>query len=170
MLKFLDYRLDAINIQKWSDVYTTTEQAFVSGLLSRLPLGSGQYVAFVPSPTASRARRGQGPFVSVGGTNRDKRGSFILVGGSNRDKRPAQPFGLLFRLEPPTEIKGPPFVPVGASNRDKTPWPPYPLSSPLDRVIQLTCSCCSWLGRGEFFLISSPHLWRSLIPPSIHRC
>ena len=58
--------------------------------------------------------------------------------------------GLLSRLEPPTGIKG-------------------PLPSPPAWAIQLTCSCCSWLGRGEFFLISSPHLWRSLILPSIHR-
>ena len=68
------------------------------------------------------------------------------------------PRSLLSRLDPPTGIKGPPFVPVGVSNRDKTPWPPYPLPSPPARAIQLTCSCCSWLGREEFLLISSPHL------------
>ena len=34
---------------------TTTEQVFVPGHLSRLPLGPGQKVAFVPGPTASRA-------------------------------------------------------------------------------------------------------------------
>ena len=68
------------------------------------------------------------------------------------------PRSLLSWLEPPTGIKGPPFVPVGASNRNKTLWPPYPLSSPPARAIQFTCSCCSWLGREEFLLISSPHL------------
>ena len=57
-----------------------------------------------------------------------------------------------------------PFIPVGATNRDKRVWPPYPLPSPSARAIQLTCSCCFWLGRGEFLLISSPHLWKSLIP------
>ena len=34
---------------------TTTEQTFVPGHLSRLSLGPGQNVAFVPGPTASRA-------------------------------------------------------------------------------------------------------------------
>ena len=57
--------------------------------------------------------------------------------------------GLLSRLEAPTETKWWPFIPVGGSNRDKTLWPPYPLPSPPARAIQLTCSCCSWLGRGE---------------------
>ena len=76
--------------------------------------------------------------------------------------------GLLSRLDPPTGIKGHPFVPVGASNRDKRPCAPYPLPSPPARAIQLTCFLCSWLGIEEFLLISSPHLWRSLIPrPSI---
>ena len=39
-------------------IFTTTEQAFVSGHLSRLPLGPGQKVAFVPGPKASRASGG----------------------------------------------------------------------------------------------------------------
>ena len=55
---------------------TTTEQAFVPGHLSRLPLGPGQKVAFVPGPTASQVSGGgQGPFVPGGATNQDKRGS-----------------------------------------------------------------------------------------------
>ena len=97
--------------------------------------------------------------------------------------------GLFSRLETPSGTKGGafypgwwPFVPVGATNRDKRPpfyfgWclqpgqnslaPLSPSFSPA-RAIQLTCSCCSWLEREEFLLISSPHLWRSLIPcPSI---
>ena len=41
---------------------TTTKQAFLPGHLSRLPLGPGQKVAFVPGPTASRASRGTGVF------------------------------------------------------------------------------------------------------------
>ena len=76
--------------------------------------------------------------------------------------------GLLSRLDPPTGTKCPHFVLVGVSNWDKRPWPPYPLPSPPARAIQLTCFLCSWLGIEEFLLISSPHLWRSLIPrPSI---
>ena len=82
---------------------------------------------------------------SGGGRGKGIRGPrpFVPVGDTNRDKRG-------------------PFVPVGVSNRDKTPWPPYHLPSPLARAIQLTCSCCSWLGRGEFLLISSPYLWKDL--------
>ena len=72
-------------------------------------------MAFVPGPTASRASGGgQGPFV--------------LVGGSNRDKRVCGPF---VPLEPPTGTKGPPFVPVGVSNWDKRPLSPPP---PLARL------------------------------------
>ena len=37
------------------DLITATEQVFVPGHLSRLFLGSGQKMAFVPGPTASRA-------------------------------------------------------------------------------------------------------------------
>ena len=72
--------------------------------------------------------RGLKSFVPVRDTNRYKRlrGPFVPVGGTNRDKRVA-------------------FYPT--TNRDKTPWPPYPLPSPPARAIQLTCSCCSWLGR-----------------------
>ena len=40
------------------NLITTTEQAFVAGHVSRLPLGPGQKVAFVPGPTASQASRG----------------------------------------------------------------------------------------------------------------
>ena len=54
-------------------INTTTKQAFVPDHLSRQPLGPGQYVAFIPGPTASQASGGQWPFVLVGGTNRDKR-------------------------------------------------------------------------------------------------
>ena len=42
--------------------YTTTEQPFVPGHLSWLPLGPGQKVAFVPGPTASRASGGTDAF------------------------------------------------------------------------------------------------------------
>ena len=41
-------------------ILTTTEHAFVPGHLSRLTLGPGQKVAFVPGPTASRASGGGG--------------------------------------------------------------------------------------------------------------
>ena len=46
-----------------------------------------------------------------------------------------------------------PLVSVGASNWDKTLPPPYPFLPPPARAIQLICSCCSWLGWGEFKLI-----------------
>ena len=42
--------------------YTTKEQVFIPGHLSRLPLGPGQKVAFVPGPMASRASGGIGAF------------------------------------------------------------------------------------------------------------
>ena len=77
---------------------------------------------------------------------------------------------LLSRLEPPTEIKGPPFLPVGVSNRDKTPWPPDPLPSPPSRAIQVTCSCCSWLGRGEscsFLHHICENLWFPVHPSTL---
>ena len=47
-------------------------------------------MAFVPGPTASRASGGQGPFVPVGDTNRDKRPAypFVPVVSTNRDKMP----------------------------------------------------------------------------------
>ena len=66
---------------KWDSVParlvdTTTEYDFVPGHFSRQFLGPGQYVAFVPGPTASRA--------SGGGEDR----------------------GLLSRLVPPTGTKG----------------------------------------------------------------
>ena len=60
---------------------------------------------------------GQGTFVPVGGTNRDKRVAFYPGWWLH-------PRSLLSRLEPPTGIKGPPFVPVGISNRDKRPLSP----------------------------------------------
>ena len=51
-------------IEKYSNNYTftTTEYAFVPGHLSRLPLGPGQKVAFIPGPKASRASEGQWTF------------------------------------------------------------------------------------------------------------
>ena len=55
---------------------TTTEQAFVPGHLSRLPLRPGQNMAFIPGPMASWASGGQGPFIPVGATNRDQRPPF----------------------------------------------------------------------------------------------
>ena len=46
--------------------------------------------------------------------------------------------------------------------------PLYPSLSPRPSHSAHLFSCCSWLGIEEFLLISSPHLWRSLIPrPSI---
>ena len=92
-----------LHLRPW--IHTTTEQAFVPGHLSRLPLGPEQKVAFVPGPTASQASgedRGllsrveaptgtkegpfEGPFVPVGGSTRDKRPNpFIPVGNTNPD-------------------------------------------------------------------------------------
>ena len=98
---------------------TTTEYAFVPGHLSRLPLGPGQKVSFVPGPKASRASGGDmgllsrlevptrtkgPPFVPVCGSTRDKRpNSFIPVGNTNPDKRVT----LLSWLVAPTRTKGP---------------------------------------------------------------
>ena len=45
-------------------VFSTTEQVFVPSHLSRLPLGPGQKMAFVPGPTASRASGGDGGLLS----------------------------------------------------------------------------------------------------------
>ena len=58
--------------------HTTTQQVSVLGHLSRLPLGPGQKVAFVPDSTASRASGGYGSFVPGGATNLDKRETFLL--------------------------------------------------------------------------------------------
>jgi len=49
---------DSIQLESDLTYPTTTEQAFVPSHLSRLSLGPGQKVAFVPGPTASRASRG----------------------------------------------------------------------------------------------------------------
>ena len=108
----------------------------------------------------SRGGRGKGirgprSFVPVGATNRDKRGAFLSRFVAPTGTKVAQHF---VPVEASNRDKRPPFVPVGVSNRDKTPWPSYPLPFPPARAIQLTCSCCSWLGREEFLLISSPHL------------
>ena len=93
-------------------------------------------MAFVPGPTASRASGGQGPFVPVGGTNRDKRVAFYpgwwqRPGQKARtafcpgwSHQPGSKATLLSRLVPPTGIKDPHFVPVGVSNRDKRPLSP----------------------------------------------
>ena len=55
------------------DLGTPTEQAFGTSHLSQLPLDPGSKSALVPGPTASRGSvGGQGPFVPVGATNRDK--------------------------------------------------------------------------------------------------
>ena len=66
--------------------------------------------------------------------------------------QPGQKGGLLFRLAPTgTKLLGP-LIPFPLP-------PPEPFSSLVSYYF--------WLGR-EFLLISSPHLWRSLIPrPSI---
>ena len=70
-------------------------------------------MAFVPSPTTSRASGKDMGFLSrLEAPTGAKGWPFIPVGGSNRDKR----------------LSGP-FVPVGASNRDKRP-----LSPPLARL------------------------------------
>ena len=45
--------------------------------------------------------------------------------------------------------------------KDLAPFP-LPPPEPFSSLV----SCCSRLGREEFLLISSPHLWRSLIPRS----
>ena len=125
------------------NLITTTEQAFVAGHVSRLPLGPGQKVAFVPGPTASQ--------VSGGGT-----GAFCL-GWSHQPGPKAPllsrlvsptgtkgPHSLLSRLEPPTGTKGlGPLIPF-----------PHPPPEPFSSLV----SCCSRLGREEFLLISSPHL------------
>ena len=155
-------------------------------------------MAFVPSPTVSRASGGQGPFVPVGATNRDKSLPFFpffsisllqnrplfqaICPGSlwARDNRwllsrlvdptgTKGPRTLLSRLEPPTGTKGPPFDLVGVSNRDKRPWPPYPLPSPPARAIQLTCFLL-FLARERGILA---HFFTTFVKifdsPSIHR-
>ena len=77
-MKYIEWHSDGSDEEGFQKVSnTTTKQAFVPGHLSWQPLGPGQLVAFVPGPTASRASGGgQGPFVLVGGTNRDKRPPF----------------------------------------------------------------------------------------------
>ena len=97
--------------------------------------------------------RGPRPFVPVGDTNRDKRGAFYPGWWLQSWQKTARAFCPGWSHQPGLFI-----VPVGVSNRNETPWPPDPLSSPPARAIQLICSCCFWLGRGEFLLISSPHL------------
>jgi len=74
---------------------TTTKQAFVPGHLSRQPLGPGQYVAFVPGPTASRASGRDGGLLSRLETpTGTKWEPFVPVRASNRDKRPCAPYPL----------------------------------------------------------------------------
>ena len=81
---------------------TTREYVFVPNHLSRLPLGLGQNMAFVPGPTASRANVGDRGFLSrVEPPTRTKGPPFVPVGGSTRDKRSN------------------PFIPGGNTNRDK---------------------------------------------------
>ena len=110
--------------------------------------------------------RGARPFVPVGGTNRDKRGDFCpgwwFQPGQKATRafcpgwihQPGQNAPILSRLVSPTGTKGlGPLIPF-----------PLPPPEPFSSLV----SCCSRLGREEFLLISSPHLWRSLIPrPSI---
>src|SRR6185437_6323979 len=93
---------------------------------------------------------GQGPFVPVGGTNRDKRVAFYPGWWLQLGQKPS-------------------FVPVGVSNRDKRPWPPYPLPSPSARAIQLTCFLL-FLARERGVLA---HFFTTFLKifdsPSIHR-
>ena len=102
--------------------FTATEQVFVTGHLSRQPLGPGQYVAFVPGPTASRASVGDRGLLSR------LEGGLLsrLVAPTGTKGR-----GLLFRLEPPTLLsrlvsptgtKGPcpPAGPASRWTRDKS--------------------------------------------------
>ena len=96
--------------------------------------------------------RGLRPFVPVGDTNQDKRvrGPFVPVGSTNRGKM--QPFCPGWCLQPGQKALAP-LIPF-----------PLPPPEPFSSLV----SYCSRLGREEFLLISSPHLWRSLIPcPSI---
>ena len=82
-------------------VYTTIEQIFVPGYLSRLPLDPGQKVVFVSGPTASRASGGDRGLLSrLEASTGTKVPFFVSVDGSTRDKRPN------------------PFVPVGSTNPD----------------------------------------------------
>ena len=92
----------------------------------------------------------QGPFVPVGSTNRDQIPPFVLGpmvpdGASNRDK--CRGFGPGWWLQP----------------RQKRPNL-YPLSSSPRPSHSAQCSCCSWLGWGEFLPISSTICEDSLIP------
>ena len=82
--------------QSYQDTTTTTKHAFVPGHLSRQPLGPGQYMAFVPGPTASRASGGDMGLLSRLETpTGTKVPPFVPVGASNRDKRPWAPYPLL---------------------------------------------------------------------------
>ena len=96
----------------------TTEQIFVPNHLSRLFLGPGQKVAFVPGPTASRANVGDRGFLSrVEPPTRTKAPPFVPVGGSTRDKRPLSPPPLArLAFGPGTKAT---FCPGPKGNRDK---------------------------------------------------
>ena len=93
---------------------------------------------------------GQGPFVPVGGTNRDKMVAFYPGWWLQPGKRP-------------------PFCPGWCLQPGQNSLAPLsPSLSPRPSHSAHLFSCCSWLGIEEFLLISSPYLWRSLIPhPSI---
>ena len=74
---------------------TSTEQVFVPDHLSRLPLGPGQKVAFVPGPTASRASgRDMGLLSRLEAPTGIKGHPFVPVDVSNRDKTPWPPYPL----------------------------------------------------------------------------
>ena len=99
--------------------FTTTEQVFLPGHLSRLALGPGQNVPFVPGPTASRASGGTGAFCPGWRHQpRQKRGilSRLVAPTGTKTARtfcpgwrhqPGQKRGLLSRLVAPTGTKDP---------------------------------------------------------------
>ena len=78
-----------------------------------------------------------GPFIPVGGSNRDKRPPFNPVGGSNRDKRPLSP--ILARLAVGPGIKAT-YCPGPKGCQDK--WPrtkAYSVVVNVIIVIRLFC-------------------------------
>ena len=133
-----------------SKIFTNVVKKWARTPLSRAKNSKNKWAEWL-GRGRGKGIRGPRSFVPVGDTNRDKRlrGPFVLVEATNRDKRP-------------------PFCPGWCLQPAKKALAPLSPSLSPARAIQLTCSYCSWLGRGEFLLISSPHLWRSLIPQSIH--
>ena len=135
-------------------INTTTEHAFVPDHLSRQPLGPGQYVAFVPGPTASRASGGTGAFCPglrhQPGQNGSLLSRLVVPTGTKG------PRSLLSRLEALTGTKGCPGWCLQPGQKALAPLSPS--LSPRPSHSAHLFSCCSWLGIEEFLLISSPHL------------